>query len=214
MDLNHLTTEIEEITIRGKTLKILRPAKLEEIFQGDPFLESEKFPLWFKIWEASIVLADYIASLGGSLEILELGAGLGVPSLVASSFGHKVLATDIDELPLEFVKKSAQMNSLNIETQKLNIFEPNLNKKFDLIIGAEVVFKKKLYQPLLNFFKTYVKPSGEIVLSHSTERKRSLIPFLYLAESSFKIQTSFRHLCSNEESVEIILNRLLPKVES
>ncbi|MFN3568369.1 MAG: class I SAM-dependent methyltransferase, partial [Caldimicrobium sp.] len=207
-------TEIEEITIRGKTLKILRPAKLEEIFQGDPFLESDKFPLWFKIWEASIVLADYIASLGGSLKILELGAGLGVPSLVASAFGHKVLATDIEELPLEFIKKSAQINSLPIETQKLDIFEPNLNQKFDIIIGAEIVFKKKLYQPLIKLFKTYLKPSGEIVLSHSSERKKSLIPFLLLANNYFEIQTSFRRLRSNGESIEIILNRLLPKVES
>ncbi|MFN3505103.1 MAG: class I SAM-dependent methyltransferase [Caldimicrobium sp.] len=214
MELNHLTTEIEEITIRGKTLKIFRPAKLEEIFQGDPFLESEKFPLWFKIWEASIILADYIASLEGSFEIIELGAGLGVPSLVASAFGHKVLATDIDDLPLEFIKKSAQINSLIVETQKLDILQPNLNQKFDLIIGAELVFKKKFFEPLLNFFKTFVKPSGEIVLSHSSERKRSLIPFLYLAENYFEIQTSLRRLRSNDDSVEIILNRLIPKVES
>ncbi|MFN3921176.1 MAG: class I SAM-dependent methyltransferase [Caldimicrobium sp.] len=211
MDFNKLTLETEELTIRGKTLKICRPAKLEEIFEGDPFLESEKFPLWFKIWEASIVLADYVATLSPPLEILEIGAGLGIPSLVASAFGHKVLATDIEELPLKFLEKSAKENGLSIEVQKLDLLNPKLIKKFDVIMGAELVFKKKFYEPLLSLFINYLKPEGTILLAHSSERKASLIPFLHQAHSFFEIQTSIRRLRSEEEILEIILNRLLLK---
>lgn len=211
MDINNFTIDIEELTIRGKTLKICKPAKLEEIFEGDPFLEAEKFPLWFKIWEASIILADYIATLSPPLEILEIGAGLGIPSLVASAFGHKVLATDIEELPLKFLEKSANENGLSLEIQKLDLFNPNLSQKLDVIMGAEIVFKKKFYGPLLKLFMNYLKSGGVILLAHSSERKSSLIPFLYQAQSCFEIQTSIRRLRSNEETFEIILNRLLLK---
>lgn len=211
MDINNFTIDIEELTIRGKTLKICKPAKLEEIFEGDPFLEAEKFPLWFKIWEASIILADYIATLSPPLEILEIGAGLGIPSLVASAFGHKVLATDIEELPLKFLEKSANENGLSLEIQKLDLFNPNLSQKLDVIMGAEIVFKKKFYGPLLKLFMNYLKSGGVILLAHSSERKSSLIPFLYQAQSCFEIQTCIRRLRSNEETFEIILNRLLLK---
>lgn len=204
MNINNYTLEIEKITVRGKTLKIVRPAKLEELFQGDPFLESEKFPLWFKIWEASLVLADYLATLHPSCEILEIGAGLGVPSLVASAFGHKVLASDLEVLPLKFLEKSAKENGLSIETQILDLTHPNLPRKFDLIVGAEIVFKKKLFDPLLDFFKIYLKPKGEVLLAHASERKKILIPFLYKAQAFFEIQTSIRRLRSEEETIEII----------
>jgi len=208
-DIAHLTLETEEITIRDKTLKIFLPAKLEEIFQGDPLLEVEKFPFWARVWEASLVLADYIATIEPSKKILELGAGLGVPSLVAASLGHKVLATDYEKLPLEFIKLSAKENNLTIETQILDWKNPNLSEKFDLIIGSEVVFRKSLFKPLIELFKNYLEDNGEVILSHPSERKRTLIPFLHEAQKDFKILTSIRKLKSEEKTIEIVLNRLI-----
>ncbi len=209
MDIRNLTLETEEISIRGRTLKIFLPAKLEEIFQGDPFLEVEKFPFWAKIWESSLVLADYVATIEPPKKILELGAGLGVPSLVAASIGHKVLATDYEELPLEFIKLSAKENNLLVETKILDWRNPNLSEKFDLIIGSEVVFRKSLFDPLLEIFKNYLEDEGEVILAHPSERKRVLIPFLYSAQKYFKVLTSIRKFKSKEETAEIILNRLL-----
>jgi len=208
-DIKNLTLETEEISIRGETLKIFLPAKLEEIFQGDPFLEVEKFPFWAKIWEASLILADYVATLGPPKRILELGAGLGVPSLVAAKFGHDVLATDYEELPLEFIKLSAKENNLNVKTKILDWRNPDLSQKFDLIIGSEVVFRKSLFEPLIELFKNYLEDEGEVILSHPSERKRVLIPFLYEAQKYFKVLTSIRRLKSDGETVEIILNKLL-----
>lgn len=209
--MSKLILEEEKITIRGQTLSVYRPARLEDIFQGDPFLEVEKFPFWFKIWESSLILADYIATLEPSLEILELGAGLGVASLFASYFGHKVLATDYEDLPLELIKKSAQKNGLLLEVRKLDWRKSDLSLKFDIIMGAEIVFKKSLYDPLLNIFNENLKESGQILIAHSMERKRILVPFLYKAEPYFEIQTSLRRLKGTDEMAEIILNRLLPK---
>ncbi|WP_082706399.1 class I SAM-dependent methyltransferase [Caldimicrobium thiodismutans] len=213
MDIKNLTLETELITIRGKTLRLFRPAKLEEVFQGDPFLETEKFPLWLKLWEASIVLTDYLGSLPPGKEILELGAGLGVISLFASAFGHRVLATDKEELPLKLLEKSAKENGLSLNIQKLDWLAPEISKKFDLVVGAEIIFKKSHFEPLINLFKSSLKPEGEVLLAHSAERKRILIPFLHRAQEFFEIQTSIRKLRSQEETQEVILNKLLPKRE-
>ncbi|MEZ0344678.1 MAG: methyltransferase [Caldimicrobium sp.] len=208
-----LNMELEEeaITLRGKTLKILRPKRLEDIFQGDPFLETEKFPFWFKIWEGSLILADYLATLSEKKKILELGCGLGVVSLFASAFGHEVLATDIEELPLKILQKSAELNNLSFKIQKLDILNPELKETFDIIAASEILYKKSFYDPLLKFFKDYLKPTSEVLLAHSEERKRTLISFLVKAQNFFEIQTSVRRLKSPDETATIILNRLIPK---
>lgn len=209
--MEQISLEEEKVTIRGKTLYILVPARLEEVFQGDPFLEVEKFPFWFKIWEASIILADFLATIEPPKRILELGAGLGVVSLFASLFGHDVLATDNEELPLELIRKSAERNNLSLRIKKLDWLNPDLEEKFDLIVGLEIVYKRALFEPLLQIFRNYLRSNGEILLSHSSERRRILAPFLYEAEKFFQIQTSIRRLRGEGEVVEIVLNRLIPK---
>lgn len=211
ISLNSISLEEEKITIRGKTLTIYLPAKLEEVFEGDPFLEVEKFPFWFKIWEASLVLADYLATLSPPKRILELGAGLGVVSLFASLFGHDVLATDNEDLPLQFIEMSALKNNLKLRTKKLDWTNPELSEKFDLIMGSEIIYKRTLFEPLLKLFQSNLNDGGEILLSHSLERKRILVPFLKEAEKFFLIQTSIRRLKSEQEVIEIVLNRLTPK---
>lgn len=211
MQIDTLTLETEKITVRDKTFKIIRPAKLEEIFEGDPFLEVEKFPLWFKVWEASLVLADYVAGLSPSKKILELGAGLGVVSLVAAGFGHEVLATDYDEVPLKFLELSAKENGLSIRTQVLDWRKVNLQEKFDVILGAEIVFRKSLFDPLLDLFKNLLADQGEVILAHSGDRKRLLVPFLYKAQEHFEVLTSIRKLKEKEGTQEVILNKLVFK---
>lgn len=213
--IEKLTLEKEEIIVRDKSFKIVKPAKLEEIFEGDPFLEVDKFPFWFKIWEASIVLAHYIAGIEPPKKILEIGAGLGVVSIVAAGFGHQVLATDLDELSLKFVELSAIENNLSqrIKICKLDWRNPELSEKFDIIAGSEVISKKSLFDPLLSLFKNFLEEKGEILLAHSAERKRLLIPFLYKAQKDFDVLTSIRKLKSEDDVQEIILNRLIPKTK-
>jgi len=209
--LNGITLEKEPVTIRDKRIVVVKPAKLEEIFKGDPFLNVESFPFWFKIWEASVVLADYIATVPPKKKILEVGAGLGVPSLVAALQGHEVTATEYDPLPLKFLELSAKENGLSLNTKLLDWRKPELDEKFDIIMGAEVVFKKSLFSPLIELFKNYLKDDGEVLIAHSSDRKRVLVPFLYYAQEHFDVLTSIRKLRSDTETVEVILNKLVFK---
>ncbi len=211
MDLEKISLEKEEVVIRGKKVVLFRPAKLEDVFQGDPFLQVEKFPFWFKLWEASFVLADYLASLEEKKKILELGAGLGLVSLVAAAVGHEVVATDYEELPLKLIQKSAEASGVSLKTQFLDWTAPDLKEEFDLIVGAEIIFKKSFFSPLFELFKKGLSPKGEAVLAHSIERKRVLVPFLYEAEKAFKVLTSIRRFKGEEGIYEIVLNRLIPR---
>lgn len=101
------------------------------------------------VWSASLLLARWLHSRCARLDgvgLLELGCGLGVPSLVAARAGAKVVATD--ELPslLEHVELNARRNECNIEVRRLD-FNGRSDVRaaaacgaYDLILFADIVY--------------------------------------------------------------------------
>ncbi len=207
--------EIVPLSIRGKTIKILKPSDIEALLPEEgPLKKIEDFPFWVKIWEASIVLADFIAGVKPDGRVLELGAGLGVAGLAAAAFGHEVVITDSEEDCLDFVRLSAALNDLStVKVEKLDWRElPDLGK-FEIIIGAEIVFSGRYFESLFKAFRQYLAPGGVIYLAHNKERMRTLAPFLYLAEKEYEEAVSQRNLRAEDEVHEIIISRLIPKTK-
>ena len=203
----NLTREI--VKVRDRELVLYRPQDLDFYLQEGGSLEN--FPFWAKVWEASLVLADFVATLKPPRRILEIGAGLGLPGLTAAAFGHEVTLTDYESRPLELIRRSAEANGLAVRVARLDWFEPADLGEFDIILGAEVVYAGRLFEPLLQIFRRYLLPGGEIYLAHSRERARVLVPFLKRAEVEFEVAHSLRRLRSGDEVYEIVLNRLRPK---
>jgi len=109
-------TETSEVALRGIRLKLLQikdmAAYIEEVIEraGEGAV---RLPYWAKVWEASLVLADYLLGLpefapgAAPRHIIELGAGLGVPGLFAAAAGHDVTLTDCEPEALEFTQATA-----------------------------------------------------------------------------------------------------------
>jgi len=204
----NLTQEI--VKIRDRELVVVKPRDLDFYFQQEGQGLAD-FPFWAKIWEASLVLADFVATLEPSKRVLEIWAGLGLPGLAAAAFGHQVTLTDYEPRPLELIRRSAEVNGLEVRVARLDWFKPMDLGEFEVILGAEIVYAGRLFEPLLQIFRRYLLPGGEIYLAHSRERARVLVPFLKRAEVEFEVAHSLRRLRSGEEVYEIVLNRLRPK---
>ncbi len=207
------TLEYEPVHIRGKEIKLLKPGKIEELLEGDPFEDLENFPFWVKIWEAAVVLADFMASLTPQERILEIGSGLGLVGLTAALFGHKeVVITDHEEECLDFVRLNAILNGLdNVVVEKLDWNAPQELGQFNVIVGAEVVYSGRIFESLFRVFKKYLAPGGVIYLAHDKERMRTLAPFLYQAEKEYEEAVSQRRLRAGDEVYEVVISRLIPK---
>ncbi len=200
------------LTIRGKTIQILKPKDIEALLEGEELQNIEKFPFWARIWEASLILADFLATIPPKGRVLELGAGLGVAGLVAAAFGHQVVAGDSDELCLEFVRVTAAANGLeNIKIEKVDWQEPPPLGQFEMIIGSEIVYSGRHFESLFQIFRQYLAPKGVIYLAHDKERMRTLAPFLYLAEKEYEEAVSQRRLRSGDQVYEIVISRLIPR---
>lgn len=104
-------TETKDVVIRGRRFSVLVPRTLDRFV--DPHDIFNNFALWSKLWEASIVLADYLAgtTTDPQKRFLEIGCGLGLVGVVASSFGHEVTMTEYNPDTLNFARANAQKNA-------------------------------------------------------------------------------------------------------
>ena len=204
----------EPLKVQGHLLNILKVTDLEQVLAGkDPLKDASSFPFWIKIWEASLVLADLLASLPDRKDktLLELGAGLGVPGLTAAAAGFQVTLSDYEELILDFERINAAASNLSeLSFSLLDWKNPPAMQQFDILAGAEILFREEFFEPLLQVMAKSIKPDGVIYLSHDIRRK-SLQPFLHLAERDYHIAATQRRLQSHEDEKTIVLTRLKPR---
>jgi len=204
----------EPLKIKDHRLQLLKITDLEQILAGkDPLKDVSTFPFWIRLWEAAIVLSEFIAGLPCEREttVLELGAGLGAPGLTAAAAGFSVTLTDYEELILDFERINAAASKLeNVRFALLDWLKPPEMERYDIIIGAEILFREEFFQPLLDVLRKALKPDGVVYLAHDIKR-RSLEPFLKMAEQEYRIAASQRKLKSLEEDKIILLTRLQPR---
>lgn len=190
--------------------RITLPKHLHEFINPRDALDN--FPLWPKLWKASWILADYLADkpVEKNKTFLEIGAGLGLVSIVACCFGHHITMTENSPDALQFARANAHLNNCpRLPIVELDWHQPHLTGTYDYIVASEVVYNTADFAPLVKLFQTYLKPDGEIMLA-SEMRKTSGEFYKYL-QPIFRIQTLKKILRSENEERLITLFKLSPK---
>lgn len=204
----------DRFEVGEKRLRLLKIADLEEFLEGkDPFANVSEFPFWIRLWDAAMVLAYILGSQRhtSGCRLLELGAGLGAPGLAAAAAGYTVTISDYEDIIMDFQKVSAAASGLKgIDFIHLDWLHPPKLEQFDILAGAEILFREEFFQPLLNIFQTLLKPDGLIFLAHDATRQ-SLPKFLQLADKNFDISIKKQVMKRDGKAKTIIVNRLRHK---
>ncbi len=203
-------TDQSDVKVRGRHFHFYLPKTLEGFIDSEDPLRD--FPLWAKLWEASLVLADYLAGMTVEPEMrfLEIGAGVGLVSIIAERFGHGMTMTEYNPQALAFARANALLNHCtNLQIVKLDWNDPDLDGRFDYIVGSEVVYLEKDFKPLLNLFDSLLKPGGEILLS--AELRKTNVEFFRQMQESFKIEARKKRLRSSEKDISLVLCRMIPR---
>jgi predicted nicotinamide N-methyase len=146
-----VSTELIEDVVRvgGLELALLRPPDAEALIDEDAFDEDEFLPYWAELWPAGIALAEALPGPLRGLRVLELGCGLGLPSLVAAARGARVLATDWADEALELLERNAARNGLALETSRFDWRDPPPAGPWDLVLAADVLYERRNVPQLL-----------------------------------------------------------------
>ncbi len=136
--------------------------------QKDPFAE-DLCPYFGILWEASEGLAQYLMThpeLVKDKKVLELGSGLGFPSLVAAHLGADVLATDFHPEVEEYFLRNCRHSNVHAKYQRLNWREDKQDiGLFDLVMGSDVLYESKHPEEVVLGLIRFLRPGGKILLS-------------------------------------------------
>ena len=200
-------TEEKTVGIKGREFTLLTPKFIEEHIDAESPLHD--FPLWAKVWEASWILADFLAGLPADpgKRFIEIGCGLGLVGVVAASFGHKVVMTEHNSEALEFARENVELNQCSdVEILDLDWNSPSLYGRFDYIVGSEVVYHEKDFKPLKNLFERLLKPDGEVILCEGI--RRTSLNFFKEMQRHFDLKAQQKSIRSPEKTVLVILCRM------
>jgi len=145
-------------------------------------ISSATWPLFGVLWPAGRVLAEEMSHFPvAGKRVLEIGCGLGLPSLVLKRRGADITASDHHPLAGEFLSANAVLNGLAPVPFRLAQWSgpnPDLGT-FDLIIGADVLYERAHAGLLAGFLALHARPEAEILItdpgrSHGNALSRAL----------------------------------------
>ncbi|EQC46439.1 putative methyltransferase [Bacteriovorax sp. BSW11_IV] len=159
--------------------------------QLDP-LSEDYCPYFGLVWPSAKGLVQYLLKnkekFAGKT-VLEIGCGLALPSIVLSSFGAKVLATDFHrDVPL-FLERNLQLNKAHVDFLQVNWRKEKAElPKFDFVIGSDILYEGQHPLDVPKALCHYLKDDGEIILA---DPGRSFLPkFLAAMKELSMVETS------------------------
>lgn len=123
----------------------------------------------FLLWESAVGLATKLTQQAAQVQgkqVLELGAGVGLPGLVARSLGATVHQTDYQADALVLAEWNAHQNSIDgIETFLADWRTWRHPPRYDLILGADILYDATLHFYLETIFRKNLRPGGRLLLA-------------------------------------------------
>jgi predicted nicotinamide N-methyase len=146
-------------------------------------------PYWAELWDSAPGLARWLAHTvstngWGALvaapalpaphplpppNVLDLGCGMGLTGAVAAALGARVLFADLEPAALLFARLNSLPYSGNgrparVRARQLNWQTDRLGERFDLILGADILYERKQWAHLEPFWRAHLAPGGVVLL--------------------------------------------------
>jgi predicted nicotinamide N-methyase len=157
-----------DVQAAGRHLSLRMPRDLEALFTEEAFAHDEFVPYWAELWPSALVLADLLPTeLTGRLRVLEIGAGLGVPSLCAALAGHDVTAADWAPDSVDLLRDNAVRNGATLRAQRWSwVDDPApLAPPFDVVLAADVLYEHRNVAPILTALPRLLAPGGRALVA-------------------------------------------------
>lgn len=155
----------------GRRWSVLHTDSVLSHAQEQEFLRErrDRLPYGVVLWPAAIALAHEIAPRPDDFRgrrVLELGAGTGLPGIVAASLGAHVVQTDRQELAMSVCRRNAARNGVDsIQYRVVDWTEWVDDDRYDWIIGSDILYGQTFHPHLRAIFDANLAPGGRILLS-------------------------------------------------
>jgi predicted nicotinamide N-methyase len=194
------------VELPGGDVFLPRPRDWEALRDAEA-LAQRPIPYWARPWPAGTLLARTLAESPPrpGRRVLELGCGLGLPSIVAARAGAVVLATDGSTDAVAYAAHGLALNEVNAEVAVVDWSEHGdaLAERgpWDLVLASDVLYTRQNVEVALRLFPRLLALGGELLLSDPD--RAGARDFLAAARATF-------HLWTHRED-DLALHRLTPR---
>jgi predicted nicotinamide N-methyase len=178
-----------------RILTVRDPDELLESITPETFALDERLPYWAELWTSSFALARVCLEdepLAGRT-VLELGCGVGLAGIAAARAGATVTLTDYEQDALTFACWNADANLSPGQRSRVALRHydwrtPDSPGVFDVLLGADIVYERRAFAPLLNLFQKALAPGGSALLAEPG-RTPGRDFFAFAAQEGFLVDT-------------------------
>ncbi len=131
--------------------------------------ESLSFPFWAKIWPSSKAITAFLMQnihFVESKTVLEIGAGIGLPSFTISNYAAKLIISDHSTDAIKLIERNIEYLKLTHAKAILldwNDFPENLTA--DTIILSDINYDPSQIDPLLKLIQYFLSKGSSIIIS-------------------------------------------------
>jgi predicted nicotinamide N-methyase len=153
-------------------------------------------PWWARPWPSGLALAGALADdpPPTSARVLELGCGLGAPSVVAARAGAEVLATDGAPDAVAFAAHALALNEVTADVAHVDWAQHGealvARGPFDVLLAADVLYLQANVEIALRLWPRLLAPDG--VLRLADPQRAGTRDFLAAARGTFDLVTERR----------------------
>ena len=167
-------TCFDDLTLDALTISIGRRDWCVECVRDEgrvlAYAESHaQAPYGLLLWESAVALARSLhhrSMLVANKQVLELGAGVGLPGLVARSLGAEVWQTDHLPAALEIAQLNARANDVGgIRQFTADWTRWTDNRLYDVILGADILYEQAMQGSVVSIFRRNLAPDGLVLLA-------------------------------------------------
>jgi predicted nicotinamide N-methyase len=161
------TLHLKQIFIQNLCIELFVP-DAEEV-QAAYHRGEITVPFWSQIWPAAIGLSEFLLSHPLYIQnkkVLELAAGLGLPSLTAARHATSVISSDYIPEAVDLIQRSAAHNKLNnLSAVTLDLHLLPHNMETDVLLLSDINYTPAVFDLQLELINQFLQKGSIVVLS-------------------------------------------------
>jgi predicted nicotinamide N-methyase len=185
-----LTTLQEETTLYIPDPDQVKPV-YEQNLREDP---ETPFPYWAKIWASSLALTSFLKNnqeLVKGKRVLEIGAGIGLPSFTLAHWAQSILISDHAAAAVTLMEKNIQQLGVkNVTAMCLdwNHFPGEIEA--EVVLLSDINYAPEQFSPLLTLIHRFLAEGAVLIIA--TPQRIMGVPFLVQLASYIKINETMK----------------------
>jgi len=147
-------------------------------------------PYWAELWDSGAGIAQHLladADRWKGKSALDLGCGMGLTGTVAARLGMNVLFADREPPALLFAALNSLSDADRVSTRRLNWQTDRLDERFDLILGADILYERRQWDFLEPFWREHLNPAGTVLLGEPGRQTGDLF-LTWISQRAWQLQ--------------------------